>query len=188
MGNGILVNPVTRERITLRSVSPDSLRLEMQVMLGGIRPPLHLHRRSAESFEIAEGRMTVVADGVEHVLGQGQTIELSAGTPHTWWYSGGSPLRFIVEFRPAGQMQSFFETLCGLATEGLVDAKGHPPFLQIVASARHWDTYLAGPPVVAQRMLFVVLGPAARTVGYRASYPRFEGVLAPTVQESRAAS
>jgi hypothetical protein len=51
----------------------------------------------------------------------------------------------ITEFRPAGQMQSFFETYCGLASEGRCDNKGQPAFLQIVASAAIWDMYLAGP-------------------------------------------
>ena len=79
----------------------------------------------------------------------------------------------LTEFRPAGNMQSFFETFCGMAQEGHANANGGPPFLQVVASASHWDTYLGGPPVAIQRALFAILGPLARLRGYQASYDRF---------------
>jgi hypothetical protein len=60
-----------------------------------------------------------------------------------------------------------------MAGEGRCNATGSPPFLQIAASARWWDMYLAGPPVTLQRALFAALGPLARLRGYRASYQRF---------------
>ncbi|MFY9933915.1 MAG: hypothetical protein WAK82_38505 [Streptosporangiaceae bacterium] len=60
-----------------------------------------------------------------------------------------------------------------MAAEGRRNARGGPPFLQVAASARWWDMYLAGPPVTLQRALFAVLSPLARLRGYRASYQRF---------------
>ena len=60
-----------------------------------------------------------------------------------------------------------------MAAEGRCNATGSPPCLQIAASARWWDMYLAGPPVTMQRALFAALGPLARIRGYRASYQRF---------------
>jgi hypothetical protein len=87
-------------------------------------------------------------------------------------------LCFNTEFRPAGEMRSFFETLCGLANEGRMSPSGGIAFLQVVASAPSWDTYLAGPPLLAQRALFFILSPLAWALGYRARYPRFDGSLA----------
>jgi hypothetical protein len=57
--------------------------------------------------------------------------------------------------------------------QGRCNAQGSPPFLQIAASARSWDMYLAGPTVALQRALFAALGPLARLRGCRASYHRF---------------
>jgi hypothetical protein len=66
-------------------------------------------------------------------------------------------------------MQSFFETLCGLAAEGR-----KPDFMQIAASAPLWDTYLASPPVVVQRAIFALVRPLAWARGY---YARFDGTF-----------
>ena len=64
-------------------------------------------------------------------------------------------------------------TFCGIAQEGHANASGGPPFLQVVTSASHWDSYLAGPPVAVHRILFAVLRPLAYLRGYQACYDRF---------------
>jgi mannose-6-phosphate isomerase-like protein (cupin superfamily) len=138
MAGGVLTNPITKERFVRLPAPPDRLRIEVQAPPDMVRPPLHLHRHSAESFQILDGRATLLVDGVERVLRQADSLEAAPGTPHTWWNSGDGPLRFVTEFRPALRMQSFFETLCGLAAEGR-----KPDFMQIAASAPLWDTYLA---------------------------------------------
>jgi hypothetical protein len=186
MSGGVISNPVTGERIVLLSATADRLRLQLQVPPGGVRPPLHLHRRSAESFEVVEGRLMILSNDKELFLSPGQTHQVAPGTAHTWWNSGDGTLCFNTEFRPAGEMRSFFETLCGLANEGRMSPSGDIAFLQIVASAPCWDTYLADPPLIAQRALFFVLSPIAWALGYRARYPRFVGSLAPVVEPSPA--
>jgi hypothetical protein len=71
-------------------------------------------------------------------------------------------------------MQSFFETYCGLATEGRSDEVGQPPLLQVAASLPLWGMYLEGPPVLAQRLLMAVLRPTDWLRGYGSRYERFE--------------
>jgi quercetin dioxygenase-like cupin family protein len=186
MSGGVLSNPVTGERIILQSAKTDRSRLQMQVAPGGARPPVHLHCRIAESFEVVEGALTLLVDGAERILGPGDAEHVAPGVAHTWWNSGDGTLRFNAEFKPAGNMRSFFETLCGLAAEGRMSPSGDIAFLQIVASAPHWDTYLAGPPLLAQRVLFSTLAPLAWALGYRARYPRFDGSLAPVPQNPTA--
>lgn len=169
----VLENPVTRERIVLHPGGPQVLRLEEQAPADMIRPPLHLHRSQQERFEVLQGEVTIRVRNELHVLGAGGCLVIEPGTPHTWWNSGAGELRMLAEFRPPGNMQSFFETFCGFAQEGRANARGGPPFLQVAASARLWDSYLGSPPVAIQRALFAVLGPVARMRGYRASYDRF---------------
>ena len=172
MAGGVLTNPMTNERFVRMPAPFDRLRIEVQAPLHMVRPPLHLHCHSAESFQIIEGSATVLVDGTERVLREGDVLEVVPGTPHTWWNSGDGLLRLVIEFRPALRMQSFFETLCGLAIEGRkLDV------LQIAASAALWDSYLAGPPVMMQRALFALLRPVARARGYRACYARFDGTF-----------
>jgi hypothetical protein len=50
---------------------------------------------------------------------------------------------------------------------------GSPPFLQIAASARWWDMYLAGPPVTLQRARFASHTNASRPVITHPSRPGF---------------
>jgi quercetin dioxygenase-like cupin family protein len=168
-----LENPVTRERFTIRPGGPGALLLEVRVPPNMIRPPLHLHRGQQESFEVLDGQVTVQAGREQHMLRPGDKLTVARATPHTWWNSGSDEAVLLAEFRPPGQAQSFLETFCGMAAEGRCNARGSPPFLQVAASARWWDMYLAGPPVTLQRALFAALGPLARLRGYRASYQRF---------------
>jgi quercetin dioxygenase-like cupin family protein len=170
---GMLENPVTKERFTIRDSGPEVLLLEVRVPPDMIRPPLHLHRAQRESFEVLHGQVTVRSGGDQHTLPPGGRLDLAPGTPHTWWNSGDDEAVLLAEFRPPGNARSFFETFCGMAGEGRCNAQGAPPFLQVAASARWWDMYLAGPPVAVQRALFAALGPLARLRGYRASYERF---------------
>jgi mannose-6-phosphate isomerase-like protein (cupin superfamily) len=139
-----------------------------------IAPPVHLHIGQAEHFEVLEGEMTVQTCGQQTVVCSGESYVVQPGVGHTWWNSGSNYLRVRAEFRPAGNMQSFFETFCGLAQEGRSDKHGQPPLLQIAASEPLWGIYLSTPPIVVQRLVMMLLRPIAWLRGYRASYKRFE--------------
>ena len=55
-------------------------------------------------------------------------------------------------------------------------ANGRPPraLLQMSRFSPVYDSWLAGPPLLAQRLLFGAIGPTARLLGYRSYYPRFK--------------
>jgi mannose-6-phosphate isomerase-like protein (cupin superfamily) len=172
VAGGVLTNPITHERFVRLPAPADRFRIEVQAPPHMVRPPVHLHRHSTEFCQTLEGCASVLVNGAERVLRAGDALEIAPGTPHTWWNSGDRLVRLVTEFRPALRMQSFFETMCGLAMEGRkLDV------LQIAASAALWDSYLAGPPVMMQRALFGLLRPVAWARGYRARYGRFDGTL-----------
>lgn len=173
MATGQLENPVSKERFVVKHCGPGALVLEVHAPPDMIRPPLHLHRSQQESFEIRQGQVTVRSRQEERILGPGERFTIAAATPHTWWNSGSEQAIVLAEFRPPGHVLSFFETFCGMASQGRCDAKGSPPFLQIAASAPWWDMYLAGPPVALQRALFAALRPLAKARGYQPSYKSF---------------
>ena len=171
-------NRFSKERITFLKTGAQTggelFAFEVWVPTEMIPPPHHLHVAEEERMEVLEGEITVQTDGLQRVLGPGESHVLEPGVTHTWWNSGPKPLRFRAEFRPAGNMQSFFETYCGLAAEGRSDEKGQPPLLQVAASLPSWGMYLGSPPILAQRLLMAVLRPLARLRGYRPRYERFE--------------
>jgi quercetin dioxygenase-like cupin family protein len=171
-------NRISRERITFLQTGAQTdgelFAFEVQVPTAMVQPPSHLHSAEQEHLEVLEGEMTVQTEGRQHVLRPGESHVIEPGAAHTWHNSGPGPLRFRGKFRPAGNAQSFFETYCGLAAEGRSDEKGQPPLLQVAASQPLWGMYLAGPPILAQRLLMAALRPLARLRGYRPRYQRFE--------------
>jgi mannose-6-phosphate isomerase-like protein (cupin superfamily) len=173
-----LENRVSRERITFLRTGADTagelFEFEVVAPPDMVPPPAHVHAGEEERLEVLQGELTAQVDGRQQVLGPGESCVWPRGTAHTWWNSGQEELHFRAEFRPAGNMQSFFETYCGLAAEGRCDEKGQPPLLQVAASLPLWRMYLAGPPILAQRLLMAVLRPLAWLRGYRARYDRFE--------------
>ena len=70
-------------------------------------------------------------------------------------------------------MDTFLETIYGLAQDGKTDAKGMPNLLQLaVFASAYFDTnHLARPPLVVQRLLLGGLAVIGRLAGYRADYP-----------------
>ena len=170
-------NPLSKERIEFLQTGAETggelFAFEVRVPTDMVLPPSHLHLAEEERFEVLEGEMTVQTDGRQHVLRPGESHVVKPGVAHTWQNTGPGNLRFRAEFRPAGNVQSFFETYCGLAAEGRSNEKGQPPLLQVAASLPLWGMYLAGPPILAQRLLMAVLRPVARLRRYRPRYERF---------------
>ena len=64
------------------------------------------------------GKLWLRSGGVENIVLEGQEVVVPPRTPHSWWNIGDSEVQAIVEFRPAGEMRSFFETTFGLAQDG----------------------------------------------------------------------
>jgi hypothetical protein len=74
---------------------------------------------------------------------------------------------------PASRMESFLETIYGLAHDGRTNAKGMPNPLQLaVFSQAYFDVnHVARPPLAVQRVLFGILAPIGRLLGYRPDHP-----------------
>ena len=74
-------------------------------------PPEHLHPSQDEHFEVLEGSMRAIVGGEERVYAAGETIDVSAGTPHQM--GADEPTRMRWEVRPALRTAEFFERLYG---------------------------------------------------------------------------
>ena len=77
----------------------------------------HVHTRQVERIEVVAGAMKVTIDGQEHLLGEGDAIEVPAGTPHTQVPVGDGPGRVRIQVRPAGATLEFLEALARLCRE-----------------------------------------------------------------------
>src|SRR5436190_13729997 len=98
-------------RLRLVRVEPEVL--EMEASYGGATgpPPSHLHPSQDERFEVLEGTMRTVIDGVSRSYDVGGTFAVPAGTPHQ--VNAEGPARVRWEVRPALRTAEFFERLYG---------------------------------------------------------------------------
>ena len=102
----------------LRIVRLDDDVLEMEASYSGegSMPPMHLHPSQAERFEVLEGKMHTVVDGVDRAYEAGSVFEAPPGAPHQMRAEGPARLRW--EVRPALRTAEFFERMYTSPPEG----------------------------------------------------------------------
>ncbi|MFN8440348.1 MAG: cupin domain-containing protein [Caldilineaceae bacterium] len=174
----ILEHPVTGEKIVFRKTAGDTsgelLQAELTLLPGAFVAAEHIHPLQEERFEVISGILRGRVAGKELSSRPGELVVVPKGTPHVWWNSGQDELRVLVEVRPALRFENFFETFFGLAQDGKVNPKtGLPnPFqLALVMRTYRNELILAQPPRLVQTLLFGVLAPVGRLLGYRGEHP-----------------
>ncbi len=115
----------------------------------------HVHTTQVERIEVISGAMKVAMSGQEHVLGEGQSIEIPAGTPHTQVPVGDGPGRVRIQVRPAGRTLEFLQDLARLCRERKVTRSGYPrPVAAAELILTHADAgHSSTPPLRVQRAI-----------------------------------
>ncbi|HMQ32939.1 MAG TPA: cupin domain-containing protein [Chloroflexaceae bacterium] len=174
----VLEHPVTREKIVVRKTARDTdgelFQVDFYLQPGAFVAAEHIHPFQEERFEVIAGTLRGRVGGKDLTSGPGETVVVPKGTPHVWWNSGDDELHVLVEVRPALRFERFFETFFGLAQDGKVDPKtGLPNPLQLAVMMRTFrqELVLARPPQLVQTVLFGVLTPLAKLLGYRGECP-----------------
>ena len=124
-----LVHPVTGEQIVFRRRSRDTggELLEMNLMLGpsGFVAAAHVHPNQEERFEISGAPAMFRVAGVERLYQPGEVAVVPAGTPRL--VEPRDEVTTLIQFRPALDTETFFETFFGLARDGKVGRNRLPP-------------------------------------------------------------
>jgi hypothetical protein len=97
----------TGERITF--LRDDPLVMEDELPAGEGRGREHIHPSQTEAFEVVSGSYTLVVDGDERVLQEGDTAEVPPGAAHFGWTQDGAVLR--ITFTPALRWEQFVRRL-----------------------------------------------------------------------------
>jgi quercetin dioxygenase-like cupin family protein len=173
-------NPVTGERgVILAGDDEDRdarMVVELTVAPGGAVAAAHSHSYIHETFEVLEGEVGFLLDGERSVGGPGTKVEIPVGAVHDWWNAGQGKARVIVTVDPVGRFDEMIKTLFGLARDGKTNDKGMPNLLQLAVFAKEFrpEMELTRPPRVVQTLLFGILSPIGKALGYRATYPEYE--------------
>jgi mannose-6-phosphate isomerase-like protein (cupin superfamily) len=167
-------NPVTHDRVIFLVTAQDTdgalLEFDDFLGIGYVSPPEHVHPGQEERFEVISGLLGLRINGRKLRLHAGETVAVPPGTPHTIWNAGTNQTHLRVEFQPALQTEAFFRSMFALARDGKTDKQGRPSLLQFAAGASQYGMYVTKPAISFQKLLFAVLGPLARALGYRPYY------------------
>lgn len=166
-------------RIVFRKTARDTKGKLLQYdrfMQGGERLPYeHVHPYQQERFEVLSGTARIRVRGKERDLAAGETLSVPAGAPHLWGNPGEEEAHLIIEFRPALRMEAFLEVLDHAQKCGKLNV-----LQKAVIADEYEDAYhRAWPPLFAQRLVFRLLAPVGKLLGYRASYPEDGGSTEP---------
>jgi mannose-6-phosphate isomerase-like protein (cupin superfamily) len=104
----------------------ESVESEFVLPSGCVAPPPHVHPSQVETYEVLEGRLDVVIDGVWRTLEPGDTAAVPVGALHTFRNRHGVTARVRNWHRPALQFEDFIERMSGTLQEAGVTRKRDP--------------------------------------------------------------
>jgi mannose-6-phosphate isomerase-like protein (cupin superfamily) len=175
----VIQNNVTGERAIVLVGSEDSQDGKTAAFLG-VRPGgavvgEHIHPSITEHFRVVSGRLCVRINGAETILGPGDEATVPPGIPHDWWNAGDVEAQLVVEIDPGRRFEIMISTLFGLANDGLTNEKGLPHLLQLAVIGDEFGDVIefVQPPRIVQRVMFAILAPIGRALGYRPWYERY---------------
>jgi quercetin dioxygenase-like cupin family protein len=91
----------------------DGAFVEMEFVLPPtcVPPPPHVHRDGVEEYEVLEGSLEVVIDGVWRTLGVGDRASVPIGALHTFRNRSGALVRVRNHHRPAMGFEDFIAAM-----------------------------------------------------------------------------
>jgi mannose-6-phosphate isomerase-like protein (cupin superfamily) len=105
----------------------------------GVSPPRHIHHREDEIFHILAGRLLLWCDGKTYEAGEGDTVCLPKGVPHTWLVTSAVPAKLLATVVPGGLM-SFFNQMARLGV-------GHDALAESTRLMEEFGLEVVGPPL-----------------------------------------
>jgi len=173
-----LVNPATGLRTVFRetaqTTSGELLLVDWIGDPGWTTGPDHLHPFQVERFEVLSGELGLRVAGVESGHGPGDAIVVPASVPHAAWNAGDGAVHVLVEFRPALRTEIAFESLAGLARDGMTTGAGvprNPLRLALVLREFEDEILFVRPPLAVQKAILGPLAMLGRLLGFRAEHP-----------------
>jgi quercetin dioxygenase-like cupin family protein len=134
--------------------------------------PEHVHPFQESRCEVIGGALRFRIDGAERLVSAGEAVDIPRNVPHYFWNDSNSEAHALQEFRPALNIEDFFDTYFALASAGKLNDKGLPNLLHMAVLLSEYDQVIRAtqPPRSIQRLL-MMLAPLGQLLGYRGTYP-----------------
>ncbi len=176
MGARTLRNPKTGETITFlktaRETQGELFQMSYRMSPHAAIADVHSHPNQEMTINVVSGTLTCTLDGVDREIKAGETAIIPAGVLHFQRNDTDDEVYAIEEYRPALQMQEFFEVLIGWANDGKTNAVGMPSLLRRAILHRYFHRSIRS----ASRKTNVesrLLAPVATMLGYRRELERY---------------
>jgi mannose-6-phosphate isomerase-like protein (cupin superfamily)/uncharacterized protein YndB with AHSA1/START domain len=149
----VLEVPALGVRVEVRQADDEVFEFDVVGRARGIIAAEHIHVSATERHEVIEGAMNLKLDGVDHILGPGQSMEVPAGTPHTQRPHGDGVGRVRVTLRPGGGAGEFLERLADLSATNGFNRFGFPKLVPGAEIIRDFGEFgrASKPPVSVQQ-------------------------------------
>ncbi|MFN7117340.1 MAG: cupin domain-containing protein [Saprospiraceae bacterium] len=179
MTANVLHNPITGQQLiflqTAATTHGQLLEMESRYPAHSKEPPPHYHPLQKETFLVLKGQMHVRMNGAVKIYNAGDTFIVAPNVVHSMWNDSAEETVVNWKVAPALQTEQFFRTAYGLAQDGKVNAEGTPNLLQtaLLLSQHASEFRLAKPSFAVQRLIFGILKPIAKLMGYKAVYSKY---------------
>lgn len=166
-----ILNPHTGQRTLFLQTAADTdgklLRMESFHPAQSPPEPEHVHPFQESRCEVVTGSLHFCIAGKEQLVRAGETVVIPSDVPHYFWNESDEAAHTVQEFRPALNIENFFDTYFALATAGKLNEKGLPNPLQMSVMLMEFDNVIrvTKPPRFAQLLLMCV-SPLGRLLGY----------------------
>jgi hypothetical protein len=142
----------------------------------------HVHPKQEERFDVAGAPVVFKVAGRSGSTSRAR----SSSSRRARRTSGGTPAqrrpRRSVQFRPALNTETFFETFFGLAADGKVGKNGLPNPLHMLLLAHEYRREMQAPAPAKWLIgpLSMLAAPLARALGYRGRYEKYSDAGSPS--------
>jgi quercetin dioxygenase-like cupin family protein len=176
LGARTLRNPKTGETITFLKTARDThgelFQMSYRMAPHAAIADVHCHPNQEMTINVTSGTLTCTLDGIDREIGAGETVTIPAGVLHFQRNDTDEEVHAIEEYRPALQMQEFFEVLIGWANDGKTNEAGMPSLLRRAVLHRYFRRSIRSS---SRRINFEswLLAPVAAMLGYRQELERY---------------
>lgn len=176
MGVRTLRNPKTGETITFlktaRETQGELFQMSYSMSPHAAIADVHSHPNQEMTIKVISGTLTCTLDGVDQEIEAGETATIPAGVLHFQRNDTGDEVHAIEEYRPALQMQEFFEVLIGWANDGKTNEVGMPSLLRRAILHHYFQQSIRS---ASRKTNFEswLLAPVATMLGYRRELERY---------------
>lgn len=140
-------------------------------------PPKHIHAEFDEVFIGGNHPLNMLVGNDDKILNPGEEIVIPKGTPHKPYNKSDSTVTLIMTDNKAfpETFAVYLSQVYGYMDESEDNMKPPKIIFQMAMFNQYFDSYLAeGPPVVIQKSMNFLIVPAARLMGYKSYYKKYE--------------